>query len=83
MVEVRQGKTEKEGPAGNGPRPIRRRAVAISEIEKWAASQGAGVSRSKAIRRLVELGLAGSRPIPLRSPKAAAKGLRDGIRANR
>jgi len=45
----------------------------ISEIEKWAAAQGASISRSEAIRRLVELALAGLRPIPRRSAKAAAK----------
>jgi len=45
----------------------------ISEIEKWAAAQGASISRSEAIRRLVELALAGLRPILRRSAKAAAK----------
>src|SRR5437763_16136998 len=43
----------------------------ISEIEKWAAAQGASISRSEAIRRLVELALAGLRPILRRSATAA------------
>jgi hypothetical protein len=43
----------------------------INQVEAWAARNNA--TRSEAIRSLVELGLAGSRPIKERSPKAAAK----------
>ena len=41
-------------------------------IDKCAGGNGAA-SRSEAIRRLVELGLAGAPPIKQRNPKAAAK----------
>jgi len=41
-------------------------------IDKWAARHEA-TSRSDAIRRLVELGLAGSQPMRQRSPQAATK----------
>jgi Arc/MetJ-type ribon-helix-helix transcriptional regulator len=43
-----------------------------ASIDKWAARNRAA-SRSDAIRRLVELGLAGSMPAKQTSPKAAAK----------
>jgi hypothetical protein len=43
----------------------------IDAVDKWAASKDA--SRSEAIRRLVELGLAGSQPPRKRSTKAASK----------
>jgi hypothetical protein len=43
-------------------------------IDDWAAHNGA-ISRSEAIRRLVELGLAASQPLWRRSPKAASKAL--------
>jgi Arc/MetJ-type ribon-helix-helix transcriptional regulator len=44
----------------------------INAIDSWAAKNTDG-SRSEAIRRLVELGLAGSAPTKKTSPKAAAK----------
>jgi Arc/MetJ-type ribon-helix-helix transcriptional regulator len=44
----------------------------IESIDEWAAANSDG-SRSEAIRRLVELGLAGSGPAKMISPKAAAK----------
>jgi hypothetical protein len=43
----------------------------INQIADWALHNAA--TRSQAIRRLVELGLAGSRPMRRRSPKAATK----------
>jgi hypothetical protein len=42
-------------------------------IDAWASKQEDKPPRSEAIRRLVELGLAGSQPLSRRSPKAAAK----------
>ena len=45
----------------------------ISEIEKWAAAQGASISRSEAIRRLVELGLTIKAKTKLPSPARAAR----------
>jgi Arc/MetJ-type ribon-helix-helix transcriptional regulator len=44
----------------------------IKSIDGWAAKHSDG-SRSEAIRRLVELGLAGSTPTKQTSRKAAAK----------
>ena len=44
-------------------------------VDAWAARQTDKPDRSEAIRRLVELGLAGSQPMKLRNPKAASKAL--------
>jgi hypothetical protein len=44
-----------------------------ANVDTWAAKQTDKPSRSEAIRRLVELGLAGSRPMGQRSPKATSK----------
>jgi hypothetical protein len=41
-------------------------------IDQWAKANGFH-GRSAAIRRLVEIGLAGTQPTPRRSPKAASK----------
>jgi Arc/MetJ-type ribon-helix-helix transcriptional regulator len=43
----------------------------INQVEEWAARNDA--TRSEAIRRLVELGLAGAQPPRKRSKKAASK----------
>jgi hypothetical protein len=45
----------------------------INQVEEWAARNDA--TRSEAIRRLVEIGLAGVQPLKRRSPKAASKAL--------
>jgi hypothetical protein len=42
-------------------------------IDSWASKQEDKPPRSEAIRRLVEIGLAGSQPMGQRSPKAASK----------
>jgi hypothetical protein len=42
-------------------------------VDAWASSQDGQPSRSKAFRRLVELGLAASAPAGPHSPKAHAK----------
>jgi Arc/MetJ-type ribon-helix-helix transcriptional regulator len=47
-------------------------APLIKSVDSWAAKNADG-SRSEAIRRLVELGLAGSAPTKRTSPKEAAK----------
>jgi Arc/MetJ-type ribon-helix-helix transcriptional regulator len=47
-------------------------APLIKSVDSWAAKNADG-SRSEAIRRLVELGLAGSTPTKHRSPEEAAK----------
>jgi hypothetical protein len=44
-----------------------------ANVDTWAATQPHKPSQSEAIRRLVELGLAGSWPMKRRSPKAASK----------
>jgi Arc/MetJ-type ribon-helix-helix transcriptional regulator len=46
-------------------------APLIKSVDSWAAKNADG-SRSEAIRRLVELGLAGSAPTKQTSPKEAA-----------
>ena len=43
----------------------------VNQVEEWAGSNDA--TRSEAIRRLVELGLAVAQPMKRRGPKAAAK----------
>ena len=53
---------------------IRLPAELTAAIDKWAA-RNETASRSDAIRRLVELGLAVSGPLKQRSPKAASKAL--------
>jgi ribosomal protein L19E len=68
-------KRKKRGRPATGQDPVS--AIRLSprltaSIDKWAASNGA-VSRSEAIRRLVELGLAESTPTKQTSRKAAAK----------
>jgi hypothetical protein len=68
-------KPKKRGRPATGRDPfvgIRLPHGLITEINGWSKKVGAQ-SRSEAIRRLVELGLAGSRPMKQRSPKAAAK----------
>jgi hypothetical protein len=44
-----------------------------ANVDKWAAEQPDKPSHSEAIRRLVELGLAGSWSIRQRSPESASK----------
>jgi hypothetical protein len=44
-------------------------------VDTWAARQPDKPGRSEAIRRLVEVALAGSPPIKRRSPKAASKAI--------
>jgi Arc/MetJ-type ribon-helix-helix transcriptional regulator len=44
-----------------------------SRVDAWAAKQDDAPSRSEAIRRLVELGLAGTKPVKRTSSKSAAK----------
>jgi hypothetical protein len=45
----------------------------LAAIDEWRRRQDDLPSRSEAIHRLVELGLAGARPMRRRSPKAASK----------
>jgi hypothetical protein len=62
-------------PTGQDPvSAIRLPHKLTAAIDDWAAHNGA-ISRSEAIRRLVELGLAASQPLRRRSPKAASKAL--------
>jgi hypothetical protein len=69
-------KPKKRGRPATGRFPmmgLRASPGTREKIERWAKSQPDAPSLSEAIRRLVELGLAGSRPESRRSPKAAAK----------
>ena len=45
----------------------------VGEVDAWAARQPDKPGRSEAIRRLVEMALAGSQPIKPRSPQAASQ----------
>jgi|SRR5258708_1702271 Arc/MetJ-type ribon-helix-helix transcriptional regulator len=68
---------KKRGRPATGQDPvsaIRLPVELTAAIDKWAARNDAP-SRSDAIRRLVELGLAKSQPMKKRSPKAASKAL--------
>jgi hypothetical protein len=47
----------------------------LKTVDRWRRQQDDKPSRAEAIRRLVELGLAGSRPMKRRSAKAASKAL--------
>jgi hypothetical protein len=74
---VVQKKRGRGRPAtGRDPDPVTAIRLATdlrAAVDKWATKQPDQPSRSEAIRRLVELGLAGSQPIKRRSPKAVAK----------
>jgi Arc/MetJ-type ribon-helix-helix transcriptional regulator len=75
MNSTKSVKRKKRGRPATGQDPvsaIRLPPKLTTSIDKWAAHNGAA-SRSQAIRRLVELGLASARPIKQRSAKAAAK----------
>jgi Arc/MetJ-type ribon-helix-helix transcriptional regulator len=62
-------------PTGQDPvSAIRLPHKLTAAIDNWAAHNGA-TSRSEAIRRLVELGLAVSQPLQRRSLEAASKAL--------
>ena len=68
-------KRKKRGRPATGVDPlygVRVPDALIQAIDQWAKENGSA-SRSEAIRRLVELGLAGSRPTKRTSPKAAVK----------
>ncbi|HWF94048.1 MAG TPA: hypothetical protein VG291_03725 [Xanthobacteraceae bacterium] len=45
----------------------------LASLDAWIARQDDQPSRPEAIRRLVELGLAGARPIRQQNPKTAAQ----------
>jgi hypothetical protein len=47
----------------------------LTSIDEWRRKQADLPARAEAIRRLVELGLAGSQPMKRRNPKAASKAL--------
>jgi hypothetical protein len=67
---------KKRGPAPTGKGEligVRIQPNQLAGLDAWIAGQAPPPSRPEAIRRLVELGLAGSQPTKRRSPKAAAK----------
>jgi Arc/MetJ-type ribon-helix-helix transcriptional regulator len=77
MVESVTVLRKKRGRPATGQDPvsaIRLPVELTAAIDKWAAGNEVA-SRSEAIRRLVELGLAGSRPMKQQSPTAASKAL--------
>src|ERR1700732_2839576 len=69
-------KHKKRGRPATGKTPmigVRASPALRRAIETWAKRQGARRVRSEAVRRLVELGLAGSTLTKQTSPKEAAK----------
>lgn len=58
-------------PGSDSPVALRLPPDLLVEIDTWAATSAGGLSRPAAIRRLIEKGLAGARPLPGR--KAAAE----------
>jgi hypothetical protein len=67
---------KKRGPPATGqgtPIMVRLQPTALSALSTWIAGQDDKPTRPEAIRRLVELGLAGSDPAKHTSRKAAAK----------
>jgi hypothetical protein len=66
----------KRGPPPTGKGEligVRLRPPALSALDAWIRNAGATLSRPEAIRRLVELALAGTQAIPRRSPKSVSK----------
>jgi Arc/MetJ-type ribon-helix-helix transcriptional regulator len=75
MVESTAVKPKKRGRPATGRDPfigIRLPREMITQIDEWSKRSGTE-TRSEAIRRLVELGLAGFQPTPRPSPKVASK----------
>jgi Arc/MetJ-type ribon-helix-helix transcriptional regulator len=65
-------KPKKRGRPATGRDPfvgIRLPEELIASIEKWSTDNGVG-SRSEAIRRLVELGIASAQPVPVKPPSS-------------
>jgi hypothetical protein len=63
-------------PTGKGePILVRLQPIPLSKLDTWIARQDDQLSRPEAIRRLVELALAGMQAPHPRSPKARSKAL--------
>jgi len=74
-VSMKKRNTKKRGRPATGQDPVSAIRLPIdltAAIDKWGEKNDAP-SRSEAIRRLVELGLAGAKTTPRRSSRAAAK----------
>jgi len=71
----RTGKQQGRGRPRTGAESVHLRLLPAqrSAVDEWANLQGDKPSRPEAIRRLVELGLAGSQPAKQTSPEGAAK----------
>src|SRR6266700_4038144 len=68
-------KRKKRGRPATGVDPligVRLPTAMVGALDAWAKREKCA-SRSDAIRRLIESGLAGSQPMSRRSPKAASK----------
>lgn len=66
---------KKRGPPATGkgePILVRVQPGGLKRIDAWIAQQDDKPSRPEAVRRLVDLGLAGTQPIRRRSPKSAS-----------
>jgi hypothetical protein len=56
--------------------PVRLPRSVLDQVEIWSRRQRETLSRAKAIRRLIELGLAGAQSVRPTNKKAAAKALK-------
>jgi hypothetical protein len=69
---------KKRGPPATGkgePILVRLQPIPLADLDAWIARQHDQLSRPEAIRRLLELALAGSQPPKARSAKARSKAL--------
>ena len=74
MAKRKKAVAKKGGRSATGRDPLvalRLPPSLIAEIENWAATKNLGLSRSQAIRRLIEKGLGGVRPAMGPSKKIA------------
>ena len=70
--------SKRRGPPATGkgePILVRLQPTPLADLDRWIARQDDQLSRPEAIRRLVELALAGMQPPKPRGPKARSKAL--------
>jgi len=78
ISQTHGGKRPGAGRPATGKDPVRTMRLSdnfIAKVDAWATQQSDAPTRTEAIRRLVELGLAGSQLMKRRSPKATSKAI--------
>jgi hypothetical protein len=73
ISNIRKKRGRGRPAVGATPIMVRMPPIELGELDGWIKRQSEKQSRPEAIRRLVELGLAGSSPAKRPNPKAAAK----------